>query len=174
MAQISRQSEAHSERLFIPAPAFHDVHHTIQNCTSGGRYWTHMGRLMLVTKVDLCQIRICTPWTVATIRTLLIILSDGATHAATEYDCQRQRAALEWTCTTDAASPLSPGGLRCRACSAIMLVSSALSTCHGIFAYHSSLLCTTTTKLHLVCYNCLLYTSPSPRDRTRSRMPSSA
>ena len=23
-------------------------------------------------------------------------------------------------------------------------------------------------------YNCLLYTSPSPRDRTRSRMPSSA
>ena len=25
-----------------------------------------------------------------------------------------------------------------------------------------------------VVYNCLLYTSPSPRDRTRSRMPSSA
>ena len=24
------------------------------------------------------------------------------------------------------------------------------------------------------CYVCLLYTSPSPRDRTRSRMPSSA
>ena len=24
------------------------------------------------------------------------------------------------------------------------------------------------------CNNCLLYTSPSPRDRTRSRMPSSA
>ena len=24
------------------------------------------------------------------------------------------------------------------------------------------------------CYDCLLYTSPSPRDRTRSRMPSSA
>ena len=24
------------------------------------------------------------------------------------------------------------------------------------------------------CYACLLYTSPSPRDRTRSRMPSSA
>ena len=24
------------------------------------------------------------------------------------------------------------------------------------------------------CYYCLLYTSPSPRDRTRSRMPSSA
>ena len=24
------------------------------------------------------------------------------------------------------------------------------------------------------CYTCLLYTSPSPRDRTRSRMPSSA
>ena len=26
----------------------------------------------------------------------------------------------------------------------------------------------------LEVYNCLLYTSPSPRDRTRSRMPSSA
>ena len=25
-----------------------------------------------------------------------------------------------------------------------------------------------------ICYTCLLYTSPSPRDRTRSRMPSSA
>ena len=25
-----------------------------------------------------------------------------------------------------------------------------------------------------LCYTCLLYTSPSPRDRTRSRMPSSA
>ena len=25
-----------------------------------------------------------------------------------------------------------------------------------------------------ICYDCLLYTSPSPRDRTRSRMPSSA
>ena len=27
---------------------------------------------------------------------------------------------------------------------------------------------------HLIMYLCLLYTSPSPRDRTRSRMPSSA
>ena len=26
----------------------------------------------------------------------------------------------------------------------------------------------------LISYSCLLYTSPSPRDRTRSRMPSSA
>ena len=26
----------------------------------------------------------------------------------------------------------------------------------------------------LVCNNCLLYTSPSPRDRQKSRMPSSA
>ena len=33
------------------------------------------------------------------------------------------------------------------------------------------------TKIHSVAgysKNCLLYTSPSPRDRTRSRMPSSA
>src|SRR5665811_326863 len=29
-------------------------------------------------------------------------------------------------------------------------------------------------QLHALTYNCLLYTSPSPRDRTRSRMPSSA
>ena len=30
------------------------------------------------------------------------------------------------------------------------------------------------TNAMLVCNTCLLYTSPSPRDRTRSRMPSSA
>ena len=30
------------------------------------------------------------------------------------------------------------------------------------------------TGKNLVAYGCLLYTSPSPRDRTRSRMPSSA
>ena len=30
------------------------------------------------------------------------------------------------------------------------------------------------TKAHIDAYSCLLYTSPSPRDRTRSRMPSSA
>jgi len=30
------------------------------------------------------------------------------------------------------------------------------------------------TLLNSVCEGCLLYTSPSPRDRTRSRMPSSA
>ena len=29
-------------------------------------------------------------------------------------------------------------------------------------------------KVRIVYENCLLYTSPSPRDRTRSRMPSSA
>ena len=29
-------------------------------------------------------------------------------------------------------------------------------------------------KISLLGYSCLLYTSPSPRDRTRSRMPSSA
>ena len=31
-----------------------------------------------------------------------------------------------------------------------------------------------TIREHLQYYVCLLYTSPSPRDRTRSRMPSSA
>ena len=30
------------------------------------------------------------------------------------------------------------------------------------------------TKVDAIWYDCLLYTSPSPRDRTRSRMPSSA
>ena len=29
-------------------------------------------------------------------------------------------------------------------------------------------------RLHMGYFTCLLYTSPSPRDRTRSRMPSSA
>ena len=32
----------------------------------------------------------------------------------------------------------------------------------------------TIEELAKVCVSCLLYTSPSPRDRTRSRMPSSA
>ena len=32
----------------------------------------------------------------------------------------------------------------------------------------------TTNSLYIHSYTCLLYTSPSPRDRTRSRMPSSA
>ena len=32
----------------------------------------------------------------------------------------------------------------------------------------------TNNDVRAVCWNCLLYTSPSPRDRTRSRMPSSA
>ena len=32
----------------------------------------------------------------------------------------------------------------------------------------------TATPFKTQSYNCLLYTSPSPRDRTRSRMPSSA
>ena len=30
------------------------------------------------------------------------------------------------------------------------------------------------TTRNMITYACLLYTSPSPRDRTRSRMPSSA
>ena len=34
--------------------------------------------------------------------------------------------------------------------------------------------CVTRKELLAVVYFCLLYTSPSPRDRTRSRMPSSA
>ena len=33
---------------------------------------------------------------------------------------------------------------------------------------------TAATRFPVVLYTCLLYTSPSPRDRTRSRMPSSA
>ena len=34
--------------------------------------------------------------------------------------------------------------------------------------------CAAGRKLIIQCGDCLLYTSPSPRDRTRSRMPSSA
>ena len=29
-------------------------------------------------------------------------------------------------------------------------------------------------RFHFICHTCLLYTSPSPRDRQKSRMPSSA
>ena len=41
----------------------------------------------------------------------------------------------------------------------------------AIFAEHASMACIATSQRP---YTCLLYTSPSPRDRTRSRMPSSA
>src|SRR5664280_3800524 len=48
------------------------------------------------------------------------------------------------------------------------LLLSAFS-CHGVF-----LLLGRMRPSGPQCTNCLLYTSPSPRDRTRSRMPSSA
>ena len=38
----------------------------------------------------------------------------------------------------------------------------------------SATTCITSADGEKFCYTCLLYTSPSPRDRTRSRMPSSA
>eukprot|EP00656_Telonema_subtile_P000517 TRINITY_DN1023_c0_g1_i4.p2 TRINITY_DN1023_c0_g1~~TRINITY_DN1023_c0_g1_i4.p2 ORF type:complete len:133 (+),score=39.92 TRINITY_DN1023_c0_g1_i4:53-451(+) len=40
--------------------------------------------------------------------------------------------------------------------------------------YSSMLASLLMSKLHVLPNTCLLYTSPSPRDRTRSRMPSSA
>ena len=47
--------------------------------------------------------------------------------------------------------------------------------CRALFATHFHELTALSSRLNsLVCYYCLLYTSPSPRDRTRSRMPSSA
>ena len=43
-----------------------------------------------------------------------------------------------------------------------------------IGTYGCQLIYEDATQEQLVDRNCLLYTSPSPRDRTRSRMPSSA
>ena len=40
--------------------------------------------------------------------------------------------------------------------------------------FNSSFYCIVTHDSEVGCKGCLLYTSPSPRDRTRSRMPSSA
>ena len=49
----------------------------------------------------------------------------------------------------------------------------SLSLSLGAFNNHNlQILGGATEQMRL--YNCLLYTSPSPRDRTRSRMPSSA
>ena len=45
-----------------------------------------------------------------------------------------------------------------------------IDTAHG----HSEKVLKILSKIKKENYNCLLYTSPSPRDRTRSRMPSSA
>ena len=43
-----------------------------------------------------------------------------------------------------------------------------------IFIFKASFVNPETGLFSLQSYACLLYTSPSPRDRTRSRMPSSA
>ena len=61
--------------------------------------------------------------------------------------------------TEDIAKPAVPFGGKYR------IIDFTLSNCvnSGIFRVGV-----------LTQYNCLLYTSPSPRDRTRSRMPSSA
>ena len=48
----------------------------------------------------------------------------------------------------------------------------ALSTLHEPTGKVQALVLDACAKMH--CKGCLLYTSPSPRDRTRSRMPSSA
>ena len=44
----------------------------------------------------------------------------------------------------------------------------------GDFIYCSGQIAIDTALNEIICLGCLLYTSPSPRDRTRSRMPSSA
>ena len=49
-----------------------------------------------------------------------------------------------------------------------------LATCYSIFLAFFCLLNELLVSNFNLQYVCLLYTSPSPRDRTRSRMPSSA
>ena len=49
-----------------------------------------------------------------------------------------------------------------------------VSTLLGSTVTASGVTTTNMTNNFLVVHSCLLYTSPSPRDRTRSRMPSSA
>ena len=44
----------------------------------------------------------------------------------------------------------------------------------GTFETDKTVICDCCGKETDIYYSCLLYTSPSPRDRTRSRMPSSA
>ena len=45
-------------------------------------------------------------------------------------------------------------------------------TQEGLYQHYKAI--AAAVRLPIVVYSCLLYTSPSPRDRTRSRMPSSA
>ena len=45
---------------------------------------------------------------------------------------------------------------------------------HTVVPVRTALVSDDDTPVGAMTYSCLLYTSPSPRDRTRSRMPSSA
>ena len=53
----------------------------------------------------------------------------------------------------------------------LVIEADCASTCYNVAKIHEF---TLSTAYDVSSYTCLLYTSPSPRDRTRSRMPSSA
>eukprot|EP00826_Nyctotherus_ovalis_P032969 TRINITY_DN2657_c0_g1_i1.p1 TRINITY_DN2657_c0_g1~~TRINITY_DN2657_c0_g1_i1.p1 ORF type:complete len:106 (+),score=17.36 TRINITY_DN2657_c0_g1_i1:158-475(+) len=54
----------------------------------------------------------------------------------------------------------------------LLIATFTLSICTSYSLFNSSSLAIILNEAHL--YSCLLYTSPSPRDRQKSRMPSSA
>ena len=57
---------------------------------------------------------------------------------------------------------------------ALNVCSHAIETINGMEQTPQVVITLKDLKQRVQFYNCLLYTSPSPRDRTRSRMPSSA
>ena len=81
---------------------------------------------------------------------------------------------LRWRKQTPKFTTVAIAGLFCFLFSTVMLLNNdanflSSNKNEALFATHGTLVC-----MGLILYSCLLYTSPSPRDRTRSRMPSSA
>jgi nitrate/TMAO reductase-like tetraheme cytochrome c subunit len=106
-----------------------------------------------------------------------LLAFDHAKHTKTNCSYCHNRIAHEgYTTYTDRTEMES-----CLKCHETKKASVACITCHpsGVAAKPSTHLTGDWISTHkpmasAKCYTCLLYTSPSPRDRTRSRMPSSA
>eukprot|EP00656_Telonema_subtile_P007142 TRINITY_DN13344_c0_g1_i1.p1 TRINITY_DN13344_c0_g1~~TRINITY_DN13344_c0_g1_i1.p1 ORF type:complete len:120 (+),score=17.93 TRINITY_DN13344_c0_g1_i1:505-864(+) len=93
----------------------------------------------------------------------------------------RMRSAPEWTSWVLPANSISGSGQQCAAAPSEYLGGRVTWCCLLLSAFEFVVLdlltlciCHGQVAAALGISGCLLYTSPSPRDRTRSRMPSSA
>ena len=77
-------------------------------------------------------------------------------------------------CRTTTYDPLTNYIYRCKECHSFNHNSCKKKLCTGCHRENCKKPCPNNQQKKCLNCNCLLYTSPSPRDRTRSRMPSSA